>query len=540
MKSKVRPWFASYPKSIPKEIAIPPVTLLHYLNQAVEKNAEHPALVFEGRIYTYQEMTERIYRLAGGLAALGVTRGTRVALMMNNIPDLVFSYYATLSLGAIVVQNNPMYTARELLYQIEDAGAKVLIIEEKLYSELQEDLQNTGLKHVVLAYSTGTFGDGIPTVEELIQEHIPFYLQEEIDTAEEVAILQYTGGTTGVSKGVMLTHRNLVANVLQTQVFMGVNCQYGKEKILNVLPLFHVYGMTVAMNLSVVLGSTLYLMERFSAQQVLEMIDREKITMFPGTPTIYVGVNSDPKVGEYNLSSIHTCISGSAPLPVEVKKEFESRTGAKLVDAYGLSEASPVTHSNPVNGKRVPGSMGLPITGTDCKIVDMNDGETEVPFNTPGELLVKGPQVMKGYWGRLEETRQVLKDGWLYTGDIAYMDEEGYCFIVSRKKDVIIAGGYNIYPREIEEILFEYPGIKEVVVAGIPDSYRGETVKAYIVPETGIRITEEEVKAFCQQRMAKYKVPSYIEFREKLPKTAVGKILRRALVEQEHEKQRHV
>jgi long-chain acyl-CoA synthetase len=474
------------------------------------------------------------------LAALGVTRGTRVALMMNNIPDLVFSYYATLSLGAIVVQNNPMYTARELLYQIEDAGAKVLIIEEKLYSELQEDLQNTGLKHVVLAYSTGTFGDGIPTVEELIQEHIPFYLQEEIDTAEEVAILQYTGGTTGVSKGVMLTHRNLVANVLQTQVFMGVNCQYGKEKILNVLPLFHVYGMTVAMNLSVVLGSTLYLMERFSAQQVLEMIDREKITMFPGTPTIYVGVNSDPKVGEYNLSSIHTCISGSAPLPVEVKKEFESRTGAKLVDAYGLSEASPVTHSNPVNGKRVPGSMGLPITGTDCKIVDMNDGETEVPFNTPGELLVKGPQVMKGYWGRLEETRQVLKDGWLYTGDIAYMDEEGYCFIVSRKKDVIIAGGYNIYPREIEEILFEYPGIKEVVVAGIPDSYRGETVKAYIVPETGIRITEEEVKAFCQQRMAKYKVPSYIEFREKLPKTAVGKILRRALVEQEHEKQRHV
>jgi long-chain acyl-CoA synthetase len=536
MQHTERPWLFSYPEGILHEIEIPQKTLLDYLEQAVEVNGDHPALVFEGTAYTYEELADKIYRLAGGLSTLGVERGTRVALMMNNSPELVFSYYAVLGLGAIVVQNNPMYTARELLYQLKDSGAEVLIIEEKLYEGIRDELEEADLRHVVRAR---TASSQACTVEGLMNDHKPLRMQRNAEWMEDIAVLQYTGGTTGVSKGVMLTHRNLVANVLQVEAFMGVYCRYGKEKILNVLPLFHVYGMTVAMNLSVVLGSTLYLLERFSSRQVLEIIDRENITMFPGTPTIYVAVNGDPDIGLYDLSSIHTCISGSAPLPAEVKKLFEERTGAKLVDAYGLSEASPVTHSNPVNGKRVTGSMGLPITGTDCRIVDMHDGETRMPANTPGELIVKGPQVMKGYWNRPEETVQVLKDGWLYTGDIAYMDEEGYCFIVSRKKDVIIAGGYNIYPREVEEVLFEHPGVKEVVVAGVPDEYRGETVKAYIVPESSRVPDEEEIKAFCRERLARYKVPTLIEFRDELPKTAVGKILRRTLIEQERQKQEY-
>lgn len=497
-------------------------------------NGGHSALVFEGMVYTYKEMADKIYRLAGGLSTLGVERGTRVALMMNNSPDLVFSYYAVLGLGAIVVQNNPMYTARELLYQLKDSGAEVLIIEEKLYESIHDELEEAELRYIVQARTTSSQAY---TIEGLMNDHKPLRMQRNAEWVEDIAILQYTGGTTGVSKGVMLTHRNLIANVLQVEAFMGVYCRYGKEKILNVLPLFHVYGMTVAMNLSVVLGSTLYLLERFSSRQVLEIINRESITMFPGTPTIYVAVNGDPDSGLYDLSSIHTCISGSAPLPAEVKRIFEERTGAKLVDAYGLSEASPVTHSNPVNGKRMTGSMGLPITGTDCQIVDMHDGESKMPANTPGELIVKGPQIMKGYWNRPEETAQVLKDSWLYTGDVAYMDEEGYCFIVSRKKDVIIAGGYNIYPREVEEVLFGHPDVKKVVVAGVPDEYRGETVKAYIVPETGRVPTEKDIKAFCQDRLARYKVPTIIEFRDELPKTAVGKILRRVLIEQERQEQ---
>jgi len=539
MNPTKRPWLKTFPQGIPSEIEIPEATMIDYLDQAVSRNRNHPALVFEGQAYTYGELADKVNRLANGLASLGVVKGTRVALMMNNCPESVFSYYAILRLGAIVVQNNPMYTERELTNQLKDSGAEVLIIESRLLSRFQDLLSGTNLRHIVTA-RTGeekNVEQHLFSVENLISSNDPLLDNTAINPNDDIAVLQYTGGTTGVSKGVMLTHRNIVANILQTKAFMGVYCNYGQEKILNVLPLFHVYGMTVSLNFSVYLGSTLYLMERFAPQTVLEIIDRERITMFPGTPTMYVGVINHPDVSSYNLTSIHSCISGSAPLPVEVKKTFEELTGASLVDAYGLSEASPVTHSNPVNGKKVPRSIGLPITGTDCMIVDMDEGTQEMPINTPGELIIKGPQVMKGYWNRPEETSHALRNGWLYTGDVAYMDEEGYFYLVSRKKDVIIAGGYNIYPREIEEVIFEHPAIREVVAVGIPHPYRGETVKVFAVLKEGLSITEEELKAFCSERLAKFKVPSEFEFRKELPKTTVGKILRRSLIEEEKSRQ---
>lgn len=528
-----RAWLHSYPEGVPFEIMIPNRTVIDFLDRAVANRKKHPALMVENTVLTYEQFGELINRLATGLHSIGVQKGTRVALMMNNSRDLVLSYFAVLRLGAIVVQNNPMYKERELVYQLNDSGAEFLIIEEKLTGNFKNLEDKTSIIKQVVARTSSNVHDEFVTVDELISKHPPNPPEVEIDPKDDVAVLQYTGGTTGVSKGVMLTHYNLIANVVQTKEFMGVYCKEGQERILNVLPLFHVYGMTVSMNLSVFLESTLYLMERFSAKEVLETIHQEKITMFPGTPTIYVGVNNDPKVSEYDLSSVHTCISGSAPLPAEIKQTFERLTGAKLVDAYGLSEASPVTHSNPVNGKRVMGSMGLPLPNTDCKIVSIEDGETEMPLNQPGELIIKGPQVMKGYWNRQEETDLSLKDGWLYTGDIAYMNEEGYCFIVSRKKDVIIAGGYNIFPRDVEEVIFEHPAVQEVVVVGIPDSYRGETVKAFIVIKDGHAATEKDILDFCSDKLAKYKLPRFVEFRSELPKTTVGKILRRTLVQEE-------
>lgn len=310
----------------------------------------------------------------------------------------------------------------------------------------------------------------------------------------------------------------------------------GQERLLNVLPLFHVYGMTVSMNYMIYLKSTMYIVSKFNSSETLTLLDKHRITMFPGTPTIYLAVNHDELVKEYDISSIHTCISGSAPLPVEVKNQFEELTGAKIVDAYGLSEASPVTHSNPINGIRKPGSMGLPLPNTECKIVSIADGKTILPIHEPGELLIKGPQVMKGYWNMPDETENALKDGWLYTVDVAYMDEDGYFFIVSRKKEVIIAGGYNIYPREVEKVIFNHPAVREVVAIGIPHSYRGETVKVFIVAKDGYEINQDVIIQFCHGKLAKYKLPTEVEIREELPKTAVGKILRRKLVEEELKK----
>jgi len=361
----------------------------------------------------------------------------------------------------------------------------------------------------------------------------------DIDPAEDLAVLQYTGGTTGVSKGAMLTHRNLVANVHQCLAWFP-DIRMGKESILCTLPFFHSYGMTVDMNFGVLSGSTLVLIPNpRDLHMVLKAITKHRPTLFPGVPAMYIALINNPDVqsGKMDVTSIRACLSGAAPLPVEVQQEFERLTGGKLVEGYGLSESSPVTHANPLDGIRKAGSIGMPVPNTEVRVVDVEDRAKELPLGEIGELAVKGPQVMKGYWNMPEETDNVMDaDGWLYTGDIAQADETGFFYIVDRKKDMIIASGYNIYPRDVEEVIFEHPKVEDVAVAGIPDPKRGETVKAYVVLKEGQTATEEEIIEFCRDKLSKYKVPTAVEFRTELPKTMVGKVLRRVLVEEEKKK----
>jgi long-chain acyl-CoA synthetase len=494
---------------------------------------------------------------AAALHDLGVKKGDRVSINLPNIPQFVIAFYAALRLGAIIVQTNPMYTERELKELLNDSGAETIVALDLLYPRVEAIRSQTGLKRVILT----SVKDLLPPllrafypIKELLErkrvslkggdfhkfgELLRRYRgrrppEVKFDPAEDVALLQYTGGTTGLPKGAMLTHRNLVANAFQTRSWF-LRAREGHERVLAVLPFFHVYGMTVAMNLPISLASAMILLPRFQIDEVLKTINRYQPTMFPGAPTIYVAFNNHPHIKRYKIGSINECISGSAPLPVEVKKRFEELTGGRLVEGYGLSEASPVTHSNPLDGRDIPGSIGLPFPDTDAKIVDPQSGE-ELGVGEVGELVIRGPQVMKGYWNRPEETAQTLKDGWLHTGDIAKMDERGYFYIVDREKDMIIASGYNVYPREVEEVLYQHPKVAEAAVVGVPDPYRGETVKAFIVPHAGEELDEEEIISFCRKQLAAYKVPRLIEFREALPKTAVGKILKRELRAEELQK----
>ncbi|MEI2327238.1 AMP-binding protein, partial [Priestia megaterium] len=370
--------------------------------------------------------------------------------------------------------------------------------------------------------------------KRIINESSPAVCNAEGISDEDIAILQYTGGTTGFPKGVMLTHKNLVANATMCSHWL-YRCKHGEEKVLGIIPFFHVYGLTTVLVLSVLQNYEMVLLPKFDAKTTLKTIHKQQPTLFPGAPTIYIALLNHPDLAKYNLSSIDSCMSGSAPLPVEVQEQFEKITGGKLVEGYGLTETSPVTHANFLWEERIPGSIGVPWPDTDAKILSFETGK-EAAVSEVGEIAVKGPQVMKGYWKQPEETEAVMRDGWLLTGDVGYMDDKGYFYVVDRKKDIIIAGGYNIYPREVEEVLYEHEKIQEAVVVGVPDPYRGETVKAYIVLKNGVRCTEEELNEFSRKYLAAYKVPRLYEFRNELPKTAVGKILRRALIDEENEK----
>jgi long-chain acyl-CoA synthetase len=371
--------------------------------------------------------------------------------------------------------------------------------------------------------------------EEFLQEASPV-ADEPVDPAQDVAVFQYTGGTTGRSKGAMLTHFNLVANVQQIHAHASQEPLTEGDKILTVIPLFHVYGMTCAMNLGILTGTNVILLPRFEPLEVLQTIQRHRPTYFPGVPTMYVALNAYPGAEQYGIDAIRICNSGSAPLPIELIQSFEKKTGARMYEGYGLSEASPTTHSTPRHGVKKAGSIGIPLPSTEARIVDLETGTRTMPIGEAGELVIRGPQVMKGYWNMPEETALALRDGWLYTGDIARMDEDGYFYIIDRKKDLIIAGGYNVYPREIEEVLYTHPAVLEAVVVGVPDAYRGESVKAFIVLKPGASATAEEIEQFCRQNLAAYKIPRQIEFRDSLPKTAVGKILRRVLAEEARRK----
>jgi long-chain acyl-CoA synthetase len=524
-------WLQHYPDSISKEVIIPNVPLGHILQETASRYPAQPALSFYQKKVNYEELYSLALKFTSALQQNQVQKGDRVAIMLPNCPQYVISYYGILGAGAIVTQVNPMSVERELEYIFNDSGAETLIVLDSLYARVKSVQTQTKLKKIIVVslVPKGEIYSPDRSFEEFLLEGNGNTLPIDFEPEHDVAILQYTGGTTGRSKGAMLTHRNILANVIQSYEFFKHELKFGKERVLTVIPLFHVFGMTSCMNLSIYIAAESIMLPRFDLEEVLNTIKHEQPTTFPGVPTMYVAITNHPSAEEYGISSIETCNSGSAPMPVELLRSFERKTGSKILEGYGLSEASPTTHCNPPFAKRKPGSVGIGMPSTEYKIVDVATGTQEIPVEQLGEVIIKGPQVMKGYWNMPEETAQTLRDGWLYTGDIAMVDEDGYLYIVDRKKDLIIASGYNIYPRDIEEVLYEHPSVQEAVVIGVPDPYRGEDVKAIIVFKTGCTNTEEEIIQYCRKNLAAYKVPRHVEFREQLPKTSVGKILRRAL-----------
>ncbi|HEY3365614.1 MAG TPA: long-chain fatty acid--CoA ligase [Symbiobacteriaceae bacterium] len=552
-----RPWLQHYPEGVRPHLEYPLRPLYGLLDETASRFPDAVATRFYGGTLTWGEVRRQADAFAAALVDQGVKRGDRVAIMLPNVPQAVIAYYGVLKAGAVVAFFNPLYVEREIEHQLKDCGAEVMVVLDLLYDRVKRVQAATKVRRLIVTsireYMSVPLRLLVPLVKRALVGHVPedpavihwrTLLREyagsrvpeaPVNPALDLAVLQYTGGTTGLSKGAMLSHRNLMANVLQVREWMPGLVE-GKEKILAVMPFFHVYGLTVALHLATVLAAELVLVPKFDLVQVLKLIDKQKPTLFPGAPSIYVAINHHQDVGDYNLSSVKACISGAAPLPVEVQTAFEKLTGGKLVEGYGLTEASPVTHCTPVYGRRLPGSIGLPFPDTEMKIVDLATGAEEVPPGETGELCIRGPQVMLGYWNRPEETAATLRDGWLHTGDIARVDAEGYTHIVDRAKDMIIAGGFNIYPREVEEVLYEHPAVQDATVVGLPDEYRGQTVKAYIVPKAGAAVTAEEIIAFCRERMAKYKAPTQVEFRESLPKSIIGKTLRRVLLEEEKQR----
>ena len=550
-------WLNHYEKEVPHSIDYPSLSLYQLFQQSAKKYSQQPAVHFMGRELTYAELSSQVDAMAAALADLGVKKGDRVAIHLPNCTQFPIAFFAAHAIGAIVVPCNPLYVAREMEYQLKDSGAETIITLTRFYKMIKEVQPKTALKNVIVSNIKDFFPGFLSLLYTVAKEKkegdrveiakddnaftglLSKYAGKKPPAVEvspfDRAVFLYTGGTTGVSKGAVLQHRNLVANMFQVKAWC-TDYQDGKEVALGVLPFFHSYGLTTILNLGLLNGAKLVLLPRFVLGDVLKTIDKQKPTLFPGVPTIYVAINNAPDLHKYDIKSIRICISGAAPLPVEVQQQFEKNTGGKLVEGFGLSETSPVTHANPVYGVRKPGSIGLPMPDTEYKIVDVETGEKELPIGEIGELCIRGPQVMEGYLNMPEENAQSIRDGWFYTGDIAKADEDGYTYIVDRKKDMVIAGGFNIYPRDIEEVLYTHPKIMEAAVAGINDPYRGETLKAYIVLKEGEAMTEEEVTEYCKANLAAYKVPKLVEFRPELPKTMIGKVLRRMLREEEDKK----
>ncbi|HWM51662.1 MAG TPA: long-chain fatty acid--CoA ligase [Thermoplasmata archaeon] len=554
-----RPWLASWPAGVPKSIEYPEISVDELLRRAAKDYARRPAIMFYGKSTTYGDLDAAVDRFSEGLRRIGVRPGDRVSLLLPNTPHFIVAFFAVLRAGAIVVQTNPLYTARELESLWIDAGVETVIALDLFWHNVSKAKTNAGVKRVVVC----DVGEFLRTpLRQLYpikkkkdlrkQSHWPLVIpreeglhrfadlartpagpvSEKRGSPDDVAVLQYTGGTTGTSKGAMLTHRNLVANAMQTAAWFPEGA-HGPEKVLGAIPLFHVYGLTAVMLFSIVTGNEVVLYPNpREIGAILKLINKTKPSLFPGVPTMYIAILRHPKLAKYDLRSIRACISGAAPLPNEVRKQFESMTGGRLVEGYGLTEASPVTHCNPLNGV-VKECIGIPFPDTDAKVVDPDDPSKEIAQGEVGELAVRGPQVMKGYWNKAEETRMVLHDGWLLTGDLARMDTDGYFYIVDRKKDIILCSGYNVYPREVEEVLFMHPAVGEAAAIGVPDPYRGESVKAFVVVKAGKTSTEADIIAFCKERLAPFKVPKAVEFVTALPMSLVGKVLRRQLREQE-------
>jgi long-chain acyl-CoA synthetase len=551
-----QPWLRSYPQGVPETYAFPTFALTRLLDDATASFPDHVALAFLGSRTSYRSLKDQVDRFAGALRALGVQKGDRVAVVLPNCPQNVVAFFAALRLGAVVVEHNPLYTEAELRHQLADCGAKVAICLDRVYAKVAAVRKDTDLQHVVVtslvdelplsrkaqlrlplakarkarAELSAAVPAGVPRFSALLKAATPVTAQVPV-RGDDLALLQYTGGTTGLSKGAMLSHGNLVANAYMNRLW-DTDAVAGKEVTLAVLPLFHAYGLTVAMNNTILLGGTLVLLPKFDLNLVFEAVDTWKPTLFPGVPPIYKAIADSPKAKEHDLRSIRLCISGAMKLPVEVAEQFTKISGATLIEGYGMTETSPSTHANPTKGGGRVGTIGLPLPGTSCKVVDREDSSREVPVGEPGELAVSGPQVFRGYWNRPEQEDLFTADGYLLTGDIAVMDEDGYFSIVDRKKELIIAGGFNIYPSEVEEVLFSLKGVQDAAVIGVPDRYRGETVKAFVVRSPGASLSEDDVVAHCAGSLTAYKVPKLVEFRDALPRNAVGKLLRRVLVDE--------
>lgn len=523
--------FNHYPQEIAANIKLSNKIMPDFLAETALKIPDHVAIKFYQKEMTFHQLHGISTVFGSSLQQQGVEKGDRVAIMLPNCPQYIISYFGILKAGAIVTQVNPMLMENELTYLLKDSGAETIVVYEPLYPRIKAIAKYTSIKTIiVVSFAPENLKlEEDMTFEGFVAKGDGKLIPVIIDPLEDVAVLQYTGGTTGQSKGAMLTHSNITVNALQSYEFFKQEINFGDDSCLTVIPLFHVFAMTSSMNLSILTGARNILLPRFDLEEVLQTIKTEQPTTFPGVPTMYIALTNHPDAEKYGIDSIRLCNSGSAPMPLETMKEFERKTGAKILEGYGLSEASPVTHCNPPFAERKPGSIGIGYPSTEYKIMDLATGEQEVPTGEPGELIIRGPQIMKGYWNMPEETANALRDGWLYTGDIAKMDEEGYVYIVDRKKDLIISSGYNVYPRDIEEVLYEHPAVQEAVAIGIADPYRGESVKAIIVKKAGQNATEEEIIEWSKGKMAAYKVPKLIEFRTELPKTNVGKILRRAL-----------
>jgi long-chain acyl-CoA synthetase len=554
-----RPWLAAYPTGVPADVDVPAIPVTRLLDDATTAFPTRAAIAFLGTKTTYRELRDQVDRCASGLAQLGVEKGDRVALVLPNCPQFVVTFYAALRLGAVVTPLNPLGTPPELQRQLTDCGAKVVVCLDKTFGSVDAVRGRTDVEHVVVT----SVVDYLPALHRNVmrlplprlrqrRDRLTTRLPRGADATafldllrptgarlptvefdpDDVAALLYTGGTTGISRGAMLSHRNLVANALQNKLWY-VDAQPGREVTLGVLPLFHAYGLTLCLTSTTLLAGTLVLLPRFDLDMVLAAIDEHRPTLFPGVPPIYRALVDSPKARRHDLRSIRACVSGSMRLPPETQEQFEKVTGGRLVEGFGMTETSPVTHANPMRGQRKSGSIGVPISGTQCRLVDPDDPAKVVPFGEAGEMAVSGPQVFLGYWGDKDSSGLFTSDGYLLTGDVAVMDDEGFFTLVDRKKEVIVAGGFNIYPSEIEDALREHPAIVDACVIGIPDRYRGETVKAFVVVKESAELTAADVVDHCSQLLTAYKVPKQIEFRDALPQSDVGKVLRRMLRDEE-------
>ena len=538
MIGKDKPWFNSWPPELPKHIEYPLVPLHELLEVSARNSPQKIAVVYGTRKISYVQLDSLSNQFANALTKLDIAKGDRVALFLPNIPQFIIAYFGILKAGATVTAISPLYREREVEYQLNDSGAQTIITLDSLYPIVENVKEKTKLKVVVTTNLNDYVSDeGTPlTISNtlsfwhMIEKAVRKSQNVQFNPNDDLAALQYTGGTTGTAKGAMLTHTNLVSNALAFAAW--IKGAVAQETFLAALPLFHIYGMTTSMNAPISLAAKMVLVDKFEPKKALENINNHKITVFCGVPTMYAGLLSNPELGRYDLTSIRVCISGASSLPRKIQKKFMQVTGGFLAEGYGLTEASPVTHCNPVDQSMRTvkvGSIGLPLPDTEARIVDLETGEKTLAQGETGELAVKGPQVMKGYWNQTEETAMVLRNGWLLTGDIARMDEEGYFYINDRKKDLIKCKDYSVYPHEIEDILYEHPAVKLCAVIGKTDPYAGEVPKAFIVLKEDSAASAEEIMAFVNDKVASYKAIREIEFRKELPFSSAGKVLKRVL-----------